>query len=372
MRVLYSCLSQSWGGMEMYTVQSVQNLIEREIHTELLCFPGSKIEEMANSKGIKTHPISATGYFHPSEIFKLKKIIKNGEFSLVHTQASKDLWVLVPALKLANSIAPLILTKQVGSFIEKKDFLHRYVYNRVTLGFAISNVIKENLIATTPLNEGKIRIVHNGIYSDRFDPEKISGKDVRAEFEINDDQIVIGMLARFSWGKGHEDFLEAAKILKGKYDNLKFMIVGEASRGEDDYANKIKKMSEDFGLSNEVIFTGFRSDTPEVIASMDIFAFPSHSEAFGIALAEAMASAKPSVTSASDGVLDLTVDGETGYFFEKQNAADMSDKLAKLIVDKDKRIKFGEMARKRAIEKFDFKYITDRSIEFYNQALRKE
>ena len=57
----------------------------------------------------------------------------------------------------------------------------------------------------------------------------------------------------------------------------------------------------------------------EVLSAMDIFLFPSHAEAFGVALVEAMAMAKPSVSTNSDGILDITVDNETGYLFKKDD-----------------------------------------------------
>jgi glycosyltransferase involved in cell wall biosynthesis len=155
-----------------------------------------------------------------------------------------------------------------------------------------------------------------------------------------------------------------------KHNNLKFFIVGEASRGENQYADTIKQLAESQNLSN-VIFTGYRSDTPEVIAAMDIFAFPSHNEAFGIALTEAMAMAKPSVCSNSDGVLDIAVDNETSYLFETKNAEDLTNKLELLINSPDKRLVFGKAARKRAVENFDLNILTDKVINIYNELLNK-
>jgi glycosyltransferase involved in cell wall biosynthesis len=60
---------------------------------------------------------------------------------------------------------------------------------------------------------------------------------------------------------------------------------------------------------------------------MDIFIFPSHAEAFGIALVEAMSMGKPTICSNSDGVLDIAVDDITSYLFEKQNKESLSQNL---------------------------------------------
>lgn len=371
MKILYSCLSKSWGGMEMITLSFVKELIKRNNSVELLCLKESRIHIEACTAGIITHPVNAAGYIHPATIIRVANLIRRGKFDLIHTQASKDLWILVPALKLRNPTTPLFITKQVGSFIVKKDFLHRFLYQRVSKAFAISRIIKKNLIDTTPLEESKIEIVFNGIDTEKFNPSKCNRMRVRNEFSVAENELLIGMLARFSPGKGHEEFLKAAKILTEKFDNLKFIIVGEASRGEDEYAASIKKLSEDYKLNN-VIFAGFRSDTPDVLAAMDIFVFPSHAEAFGIALAEAHSMALPSVCSNSDGVLDIAVDGETALLFETKNANQLADKLEILVNNSKLREQLGTNARNRAIRLFDLNVIMDKTIDLYKKSLKEK
>lgn len=370
MKVLYSCLSKSWGGMEMYTLTSVRQLLKRKVKVELICLAESRIHIEANNMGIIIYPIRAGSYFHPITTIRLSLILRKGEYSLVHTQASKDLWLLVPALIFASSKIPLFLTKQVGSFIMKKDYFHNLLYKRVNKIFAISRIIRKNLIETTSAGEDKIIILPNGVDVSRFNPETVDKNKARAEFGIKPDQIVIGMLARFTRGKGHEEFLSAARELNKEYKNLFYMVVGEPSRGENEYADKIKKLANEYELNN-IIFTGFRSDTPDVLAAMDVFAFPSNSEAFGIALVEAMAMRKPSVCSNSDGVLDIAIDGETSFLFENKNFMDLKDKLKLLIESKELRCRLGENARKRVLEKFDIEKVTDEILQIYKEEMQK-
>lgn len=370
MKILYSCLSKSWGGLEMFTLTSIQQLLKKNIAVELICSADSRIHIEANNMGIMLHPVRANGYFHPISTFRISLLIKNNKYSLVHTQASKDLWLLVPALFLANIKVPLFLTKQVGSFIVKRDFLHKQLYKRVRKIFAISTVVKQNLIETTPVKSQNIIIVPNGINLNRFNPENVSDQKVRKEFNITSEEIVIGMLARFTPGKGHEEFLWAAKELNKDYNNIRYLVVGEPSRGEVEFAEKIKQLAIDYGLKN-IIFTGFRGDTPEVLHAMDIFAFPSHSEAFGIALVEAMAMKKPSVCSNAEGVLDIANDNETSYLFENKNAADLKSKLKMLIESKETRLSFGENARRRVKENFDIDVITDKVLKIYNAEINE-
>ena len=151
---------------------------------------------------------------------------------------------------------------------------------------------------------------------------------------------------------------------------MTYLVVGEPSKGEHDYANKIKQQAKNYGLEN-LIFAGYREDTPEVLSAMDIFTFPSHAEAFGIALVEAMAMKKPSVCSNSDGVLDIAVDNQTSYLFENKNATDLKEKLKLLIQSQDIRDKFGVNGRKRVLENFDLELVTEKTLEIYNEEINR-
>ncbi len=370
MKILYSCLSKSWGGMEMVTINSIKQLLDRNISVELICTAESRIHIEANNIGMIIYPIKAPGYFHPIITIKVVSIIKNGKYDLIHTHASKDLWLLVPALKLIKSKIPLVLTKHVGSFIKKTDKMHNWLYSRVNYAIAISKVIKDNLLETTALDENKIVLHYNGVDPEKYDPDKVDPMKVRKELNIKEDELLLGMVARFSAGKGHENFLLVAKELSIKYNYLKFIIVGEASKGEDAYAKEIKTLAEDYGLNN-IIFAGFRTDMPEVLSAMDIFIFPSHAEAFGVALVEAMAMAKPSVSTSSDGILDITVDNETGYLFKKDDPADLKSKLEILINSPEKRKTLGKVARQRVLEYFDSQKLMDGLVKLYKQFIKR-
>ncbi len=366
MKILYSCLSRSWGGMEMFTITAAQNLLARGIETHILCYPESSLHKASEKAGIVTHTSKTKTYFSPFEILKLRKLIKSEDYTLVHTQASKDLWLLSPALYLTKKRISLFLTKQVGSYIVKKDLLHRFIYKRVNKVFAISKVIERNLLDTCPIPKEKIYLLHNGVDIAKFNPADIDKTQVRNELGIQSSEIVLGMTSRFSFGKGHEEFLLALSALNKEFPNLRALIVGEASFGEKEYEAKIKQLAVNLNLTN-IIYTGFRSDTNRMFAAMDIFVFPSHSEAFGIALVEAMAIGTASVCSNSDGILDIAIDGETSFLFEKQNAEDLTAKLRKLITSPETRMKFAANARQRAIDYFDMKSLTNKVISVYKE-----
>ncbi|OGU76006.1 MAG: hypothetical protein A2V93_06875 [Ignavibacteria bacterium RBG_16_34_14] len=367
MKILYTCLSKSWGGLEMTAMQSAEKLQDKNILVDLLCFPGSPINVEAEKRGINCVTLKAAGYFHPLKIKELNLIIKKNSYSLIHSHYSKDLWIVVPSLNYLRIEIPLLLTKHMESSIIKKDFLHRFLYKRVNYILAISNVIKQNIINTCPVPKEKVILHYNGVDLKKFDPLKANGKKTRNEFNIKDNEVVIGMLSRITYGKGYEELLKAAKKLNEEFPNLKFLLIGEASSNEKDYKESIKKLVRDLSLEEKIIFAGFRENVSDLLSSMDIFAFPSHAESFGNSLIEAMAMEKPSVATNSHGVLDIIVDGVTGYLFIKKDEKDLAKKLKLLINSPEKRIEIGKAAKEYVIKNFDVEKQTQELIGLYRK-----
>lgn len=371
MKILYSCLSHSWGGMEIYTVISCTELIRSGHDVVLLCLHNSSMHRNALEKGVTVHSIKSDRYFRPLEIFHLGSFINKSGFDLFHTQYSKDLWLLVPALSLFGIPQPLVLTKQLGSFIIKKDKLHQYLYGRVSKALAISTVIRNNLLDTCPLTSDKIEIVFNGVDTDRFSPEKFVRSKCRAEFGYSSTDIVVGLVGRFSPGKGHKDLIEALLKIIDNYPAIKVLLTGEASYGESNYADEVLDLIKSSKkLADKVTFTGFRSDTENILSAIDIFVFPSHAEAFGIALVEAMSMEKACICSDTDGILDIADDRSDALMFRNKDVNDLSEKLKILVEDIELRKRLGKNARLKAKKKFDLALITDQTLNIYKDLIK--
>jgi len=218
---------------------------------------------------------------------------------------------------------------------------------------AISEVIHKNVLDTTPITPDRVLTLHDAIDTNVFSLQQADRQKVRKELGLDNDIVLIGFVGRFSPGKGHEELLEAARIISRTAENAHFLIVGEASRGEQRYEQKIMSLSRSLGIEKAVTFAGFREDIPDVMAAFDIFAFPSHAESFGVVLIEAMAMERPVVSTNCDGVLDIVVDGETGLYVQPRRADELAVALMQLIADPLLRDQMGKAGRKRVEELFD-------------------
>ncbi|MDH4070004.1 MAG: glycosyltransferase family 4 protein [Ignavibacteria bacterium] len=369
LRILHTCFSFSWGGLEIHSVAEAEKMLGRGYDVRLACCRGSRIESEAGARGIPLLPLSVRGYFNPSALVRFSRFLAAGDIRLVHCQQSKDLALVTPAIRFSGKSIPVILSKRVGSYVMKKTAVHRFTYSSVRRVLAISEVIRRNVIETTPVPPEQVITLHHGIDTTLFMPGEGAETKIRREFGMSEDTLVVGFVGRFSPGKGHEEFLEAASLLLKHHPNVRFVVVGEASRGEEQYADRIRALSRSLGLDQSVLFTGFRSDVRDVMSVFDIFAFPSHAEAFGSVLVEAMALGKPVVSSNCDGALDIVVDGTTGIFVNPGDGPGLAEAIGRLINDQEMRERFGRAGRQRAVEFFDQKRMLDSIEKVYREVL---
>lgn len=365
-KILISCGSYSWGGLEMVALQFAEKLQKYGSDVMIICSYNSRFKKEAENKNLEAIPVFSTNKKIPSAITKLKKILENFKPDVVHTHLSHDLWVITPALNLAGSRAKVFLTKHMASGVKKTDIAHRYLYKRVNGIFAISNYIKESVINTCPVPTENIHLLPNGIDVNEYDNKHNDKITIKKSLGIPDDKLIISIIGRLTIGKGHEEFLNAAKIINDKYLNKVFFVVaGGPSYGEEEYEEKIKKLSLELNIPN-ILFTGYFEDISQILNVTDILAFPSHNESFGVTLLEAMAMKVPIAASGYAGVLDIITDNETGLLFEPRNYTKLSETLIKLIDDAGLRHKLGNAGRKHVEEKFNIDTIINKLLEYYS------
>lgn len=170
----------------------------------------------------------------------------------------------------------------------------------------------------------KVRIVYNG-----FDPAKAVAHDpgraarLRTELGLGPEPLV-GLFGRLSEWKGQHVFLDAIAAM----DGVQAVIVGGALFGQDAYETRIREQASRLGLDGRIRFLGFRSDVPELMASMDAVAHTSVvAEPFGRVVVEAMMCGRPVVATRGGGVTEIIRDGETGLLVPPGDASALAAAL---------------------------------------------
>lgn len=337
---------------------------------EVICAPASRLESDLIRNDFFVHAINAGGYIRPLTILRAILLFRRIQPQIIHVHFSKDLWWAIPSLRCCKRI-PVVLSKHIGTQKPKRDPLHRYLYAALQYIIAISNVIRNNIIETHPVDPQKVVVVHHGVDLSKFNFQHIDKKTQRKEFGYSEKHIVIGIIGRLQASKGYFEFFDMAALLRQKYNDVRFLVVGEASHGEEQQAREIIDRIEKLDLNDIVNYCGYREDIPQVLSAMDIFVFPSHAEAFGLVLIEAMAMAKPIVSSNCDGVLDIVIDGETGFLVPPKNVAELTKAAEKLIVNNKMRDSMSKKARERIKQHFHHKIMIQKIREIYMQAVNE-
>jgi glycosyltransferase involved in cell wall biosynthesis len=354
--------------MEMSMATICGKLRDRGHDVHPVCYSNSPIHQRLLGMGFEPVTLDLWGKFHPFKAMWLSRYINRQAIDIVHTDYSRDLFTLVPALKWSKP-TPLVLHKHVGTIRPKNLPIHPYLYRNVDFVIAISQVIEKNLLETHPLRPEQVGIIHHGIDMDRFVRDPQRSERVRRELGIGKQERLVGIVGRLNESKGHLQFLEVAQRILPDFPDTRFVIVGEASRGEDEEANAILDKIEKAGLEDRMILTGYRDDVPDLLGAMDLFLFPTHAEAFGLVIVEAMAMGVPVVSANCDGVPDIVEEGKTGYLLAPTDVEGLTAAVADLLVDDQKRRAFGQAGRQRAEALFSEEKMCREMEELYRRLI---
>jgi glycosyltransferase involved in cell wall biosynthesis len=198
--------------------------------------------------------------------------------------------------------------------------------------------------------QARTSVLLNGVDTRVFTPA-VDGQLVRTQLGIGLQQVVIGHAARITPWKGQHHLLEAFGMLAPRFPQLRLLLVGSAMFDNDAYEQRLRARVEELGLSSRVIFAGFRRDLPQVLAAVDIFAYPSvEKDTSPLALLSAMSSGLPVVAFDIEGVREVVLDD--GLLVPVGDAGKLASALGQLLVDVESRRQLALRSRAAALARF--------------------
>ena len=300
------------------------------------------------------------------EVLKIKNLIESEEIDIVHTHGSQDTWIAATAAHLSKKKPLVIRTRhnifQVSTHLFNKLLYRKMIDKVIAVSDGVTKIFEENKL----IPADSIKIICSSVDLDRFDTEN-DGAKIRAEFNINKETILIGMAGRLAKEKGHDVLIEAAKEITAKRTDVKFILAGDGPEEK-----RLKEKVKEYGMTDFIIFAGFRTDIPEFLAALDIFTLtPISGESLGTAILEAFAMKKPVVASDLGGIHTSVRHGKTGFLFEPGNSKELGEKLIELIENPKLRKEFGEAGRKMIEEEFTEERMVALTEELYFEELNK-
>jgi glycosyltransferase involved in cell wall biosynthesis len=278
----------------------------------------------------------------------LRRIIKEENFDVVHTHASKA-GIIGRAAAWKEKVPAIIHTVHGPPFhryekawknrlyIESEKFAAKRCHQLLCVADAMTDQYVEAGVAA----RGKFKTVHSGMnlepYTDEKDPCGLR-KAVREELSLPEDAVVVVKVARLFELKGHDFLIDAAEEVCKNHPNLYFALVGDGllrSEIEEDLAKR--------GLSDRFRFTGLVLPTqvPRYVVAADILCHLSLREGLPRAVVQGLAAAKPAIAFNLDGAPEVVKNNETGYLCRAENLEDVKQALSELCESPEKRLKMG-------------------------------
>lgn len=361
LRFAFNALNQD--GFEVHLICNMNEEYIKTLPDYIIAHP-IKMERGISLSGIKA-------------VITMYKIFKKENFDIVQYSTPNASFYASIASFLAR--VPVRLYCQWGLVFVSFAGIKKLIFKSIErLACKLSTDIQPDSFGNLELcrklgfyGEKKSRVVWNGsangVDLTKFDiDKKVSYRtQIRQQYEIQDQAIVLGFLGRLMKDKGFNELIGAFKILEKKYNNLKLIFVGPSeSKGDED-----KELINYFHGNNNIIKTGNVKDPERYLSAMDVFVFPSYREGFGSAVIEAEAMGLPIIVTDIPGPTDAIEKGKTGFVVEVKNTNDLVEAIELLLVDENKRKECGEASVRLVKDKFDQSILLNKIIENRNWLL---
>jgi len=292
----------------------------------------------------------------------------------------------VPHVMTVHSLEPLRPWKaeQLGAGYAVSSWCERTAIDGADAVIAVSAAMRRDIESVYPeVDPGKIHVIHNGIDPDEYAPD--SGSDVLARLGIDPERASVMFIGRVTRQKGIGHLLDAAELI----DPAAQLVLCAGAPDTPQIGAEMRARADLLARHRDGVFWIEemlpRSEIIQVLSHASVFVCPSVYEPFGLINLEAMACEVPVVASATGGIPEIVVDGETGYLvpFEPGSdvlgeprdpagfAADLAGRVNELLGDRAGARRFGLAGRRRVVEHFSWRAIAGRTADLYASLLRR-
>jgi glycosyltransferase involved in cell wall biosynthesis len=362
MKILHINTERTWRGGEQQVFYLIKGLLERDVLSHLVCQPNSPMAKKAEAAGVDIFSIPMRGEADLAAALLIRRLIRKFCYDIIHSHTSH-----AHTLAFLSSIGVRVqrlVTRRVDFSIFRHSFLslsgikYRCMANYY---IAISRKIKEVLVSDGIPGE-RIFVVHSGIDPDRFLNE--SSEPLISEFGIRGDQQVVINVAHLAGHKGQKYLVRAIPAVLERFPRARFFIVGGG-----DLMEELKALAFSIGLTEELIFTGFREDVGAFYRLADLFVMSSVQEGLGTAVLDAMALGKPVVATNSGGIPEIIQDGQTGRLVRPADPAALARGIIEMLTNTDNAKLMSARGQEMVRQNFSVEAMVARTTEVYKKLL---
>jgi glycosyltransferase involved in cell wall biosynthesis len=348
------------GGSGGNTLLSASGMDPDKYETWVAAMPGGPLWELAERDGVRTvhvqHMRERISPVHDLlACVELVRLMRREKFSVVHTHCSKAGLIGRVAARIAR-VPVVVHTFHLFAAHDGLSRRRRFAYlmlDRAVRSFAHRYLAVAPRVAWEAVEQrlappGSAQVVPSAVDLGNVpvDPDP----EVRAELGISDHAPIVGTVGRIVAQKAPLDFVRMAARIHAVRPDAEFVLVGDTTLESASLEEETRREAERLGVP--IRFTGFRADAPRVAASFDVYVVPSRYEGLGRAVTEAMASGRPIVATAVNGVPDLVESGSTGLLATPGDPASLASSVLWLLEHPEEARQMGKQGRERVRQHF--------------------
>lgn len=348
-KVLYTIETRGPGGAETVFLNLIRNMDTNKFLPYVVLRGKGWVYDEVTKSGLSAHIIKSKGSFDIKFLFALRRFIRENKIDIIHSHlfgsnVYSSILGIITGIPVISTFHGIVDVDSNDRYLPLKCMIINKGSKKIVF---VSDYLRKELCKKIPLDRKKLHIIHNGIDTSKFMGKCNNGIRTELGFAAND--ILIGSIGNIRAPKGYDVLIKAAAIIKNKFPQCRFIIVGE---GFNALYNKLVDIRIKLGVEDTVRFLGFRFDINSILKSLDIFLLPSTAEGFSISTIEAMAAGIPVIVTDSGGPAEIIKNNENGLVVEPNNPDAIADAIEKYILNKEPKSEMLNQATITVEEKF--------------------
>jgi glycosyltransferase involved in cell wall biosynthesis len=350
-KILFLVTQTKWGGAQKYVLQLADYFRKKnEVHIAF-----GEIDEIndhflksCQTLGVKTIPVpnlvrDINVRKELSALFKITKIIRQGNYHLIHLNSSKA-GLLGAIAGFGYSLNPIntrlriiytahgFVFNEPGPPFQKRLFTmsETMATSLQTKIITVSDFDRQSAIAKKVCSEKKMVTIHNGLDFSQYN--FYSQEEARTKLELDNNKKYFGTIASFYDTKGHKYLVEAIKLLKDNksslLDKCQWILIGDGPNLEI-----IKKLVREQGLEKYIKILPPTNEDWKYLKAFDYFVLPSVKEGLPYTILEAGLAQIPIVATKVGGLPEIITQGKTGLLASPANPLSLANTLRQIYKD---------------------------------------
>ncbi|ERG65478.1 hypothetical protein L332_13645 [Agrococcus pavilionensis RW1] len=379
-----------YGGAGVHVTELVKALRD-STEVRVRCFGAPRDEQGVTAYDVPAELADANGALQTLAVdLQIADAVADADLVHSHTWYANEAGRLaqelhgIPHIVTAHSLEPLRPWKaeQLGGGYRISSDIERRAYEAADRVIAVSDGMRADILRSYPsLDPERVVTIHNGIDLEAWAP--LPDADRARELGMDPDRPAVVFVGRITRQKGLPHLLRAARSLP---EDVQLVLVAGAPDTPEILAEVKGLVDELRSARGGVVWIDdvlARDDVRVLLSHATTFVCPSVYEPLGIVNLEAMACGAPVVGSATGGIPEVIVDGETGYIVPIDQVqdgtgtptdpdrfvADLADALTRMVADPAAAKRMGEAGRARAAEHFDWHRIAAETREVYERVI---